>query len=436
MRTCPSCGNAEPASARFCGECGASLDTAVPAALAGETGGLNEFGEPASAVELAATVVLEPETPTQIAQPGSEWPTPVAPLQTVAPTPPPVAAPPIASSPATARRVRQRWPIISAIAALVIMVGAVAALVATGTVGGRHKPKTPANAAFLSAANSRAIRRLAAADKKARTDLARTLPGSEGSELWNDADAIVSNATAAAKQLRSLTHLSTAQIADRRVLQSFIAANRRYAIKIQWYSQQAVDFSEVKSAAADAATTDRVARDVLSVVVQLPSPSVFTISPPKSLPADDGGSTTASAYVSQVDRILRTSHQTFTEVVRFVPNVVKGRIDGSDAISQAKRFITDRDQALQSVLELQPPDEFAQAQRLLVRSLRLSLSDDQALLVWARARNNGGDAKTQLAEVNRIGAQTSEAKTQFLDEYGPLRRAVTGKSRSSLPKGF
>jgi hypothetical protein len=176
---------------------------------------------------------------------------------------------------------RLRWGIAAGVGALVLAGGAAAALVATGTVGGKHKPITLADAAFWSTANS-GVRGLATANQQAQTDLAQTPATGTGNQLYRDGATIASYADAATARLRTLARLSAAQIADRHVLQSFVAANRHYATTIEQYAQQKADFSEVQSAAAAAAAADTVAAGVLPPAAQLPPPSVFTVSAPTS----------------------------------------------------------------------------------------------------------------------------------------------------------
>jgi hypothetical protein len=311
-------------------------------------------------------------------------------------------------------------------------------LIGTGVVGGRHKPKTLADVAFWSSVNSRALRGLASADRTAQTDLAKAPTAGGSSPLYEDGATIVSYADEAATELRALTRLSAAQSNDRRVLQSFIAANRRYGEAIQRYAQGG-DFAAVQSAAARAAAADRVARSVLRSSAQLLSPAIFTISPPQAqttttTPAPAPAS--AVAYVNQVDALLRSSHHRLEQVKSFAPSVVSGQLSGSDAVNEAEALVAARQQALQAALQLQPPREFARAQELLVRSLRISLSDDQALVSWVRARNGGGGAQAELDRVNAIGSQATTAKRQFLAVYGPLRQAATGKHPSSLPDSY
>jgi hypothetical protein len=152
-------------------------------------------------------------------------------------------------------------------------------------------------------------------------------------------------------------------------------------------------------------------------------------------PTSGAGVSAAKSYVAQVDQLLASSAQTLKSVTSFAPRVASGRISNSDAMTQANGYFSARDAAVRTVLQMQPPTAFLTAQRLLLRSLRLSRDDDVALQAWVNARANG-NAQRQLNTVNRIGAQANVAKKQFLAAYGPLRRKVTGMPTSSLPDNY
>lgn len=433
MRTCSSCGNSEPDSARFCGECGAALEIiAAGDSLDVETAGVDE--EQLASAVAAPTLVFENSASLATEDDPAVAPAALSPHPATWPAGPMASAP----VPVTATKGRRRWLLFALVGVVVAAGSAAAALIGTGVVGGKHKPKTLADAAFWSSVNSRAMRGLATADRAAQIDLAKAPTAGGSSPLYEDGATIASYAGETATELRGLARLSAAQSNDRRLLQSFIAANRRYGEAIQEYAQQGGDFAEVQSAAATAAAADRVARSVLPSSAQLPSPAVFTISPPQAETTTTTAPATVSAvaYVNQVDALLRSSHQTVEQVKAFTPSVVSGQLGGSAAIGEADAFVAARQQALQAALQLQPPSEFARIQGLLVQSLRISLSDDQALLSWVRARNGGGDGQAELDRVNAIGSQATTAKRRFLAAYGPLRQAATGKSTSSVPDSY
>jgi hypothetical protein len=152
-------------------------------------------------------------------------------------------------------------------------------------------------------------------------------------------------------------------------------------------------------------------------------------------PMNGTGPSAAASYVAQVDQLLASSARTLKSVASFAPGITSGRISNSDATTRANGYFSSRDAAVRTVLQMQPPAAFLTVQRLLLRSLRLSRSDDQALQAWVNARA-AGNAQSQLDAVNRIGAQASVAKKRFLAVYGPLRRNVTGKPASSLPDNY
>jgi hypothetical protein len=354
------------------------------------------------------------------------------------------------------------------IAAVLVLVAAAAAAAAVvpGQFGGKKKaaarpvPATPAtlsDQAFLAIVNGTEMRSLAANDTLVE---ARVVNVSSTAGGWAAAAttgpfgeaalAAARQATIVADRLSSLTNLSNAQIAARSALLSFVIANRDYDTAAAQAATN-LDPSTIPAAAAIVASAAQAAEDAVPQATALPSPVLFNVDAiSRSVPATPAPTTTApttasprpvqaataAEYVSQVDQLLAASSQTLQSVKSFAPDVVSGRTSAVVAIAQAEEFIGGRERAIQAVLRLRPPAAFRPAQRLLLQSLRLSLSDDRALLVWVQARANGGNATAALNEVNRIGGQTTAAKQQFRAVYGPERQAATGQSPASLPSSF
>jgi hypothetical protein len=73
----------------------------------------------------------------------------------------------------------------------------------------------------------------------------------------------------------------------------------------------------------------------------------------------------------------------------------------------------------------------------LIRALQASLADDRALVAWTVARRDGsGEAQAAFDRANRIGAQASALKRQFLRVYGQQRQSATGLTPATLPDTF
>jgi hypothetical protein len=422
---CAECGHREDPSARFCGECGTVLEGATTASSDGREPG--EVDAPPPGVTPATPL---PPEPTQIGSDQS------APEESGAKPPPPV------RDDTPWRKSRRGWALLAGIVALVIAGGATAAVLATRG-DGKSKSTTLRGTTFWSLANG-ALGRLATANQQAQADLAQTLLPDSATQLNQDGAAIVFSADRTAAQLRRLAHPSTEQVSQSHVLLTVLAANRAYGTIIQEYAQQSVDIAAVQSSAAAAADAVRAADSELPPTARLPSPTVFNVSAPaptESTPTQTMATTVQSQtaesiYVSEVDAGLAAAHQTLGRVAAFVPNVVNEKIESAAAIVEAERFTALRKRTLASVLGLQAPARFALAHAVLVQSLRLSIADDQALILWARARQRGADPQTFLDRANRMGAEATAAKKRFLAIYGPLRRAATGKPASSLPDGY
>jgi len=410
MHTCESCGNTEPDGARFCGECGAALE--APAA------------------------VLSSEPPYHAATAVASAPTLVVEAPAVAATLPPVAvaSPPIAQAP----RRRRRWPVVAAF--VVMLGGGAAVLLVSGVIPPHHGRTTLADADFWRAANGHAALDLGAVDRTAQDDVSVATPTEESNALYDDGATMASYAAEAADELRALTGLTAAQTADRRVLQTLIASNRTYAIALEGYARQNVSLDDLQSAATAVGAAARVAASVLPSEAQLPSEGVFVLAAPAppvtatpSTPTDVG---TPGAYVEAVDVLLNDSHRTLTAVKAFAPAVANGQLDNGSAVVEINRIISARQRQLDDALRLAAPAGFATVQALLVRSLRLSLQDDEALAGWVNERGAGGNSQAALDDANAIGAQATLAKKRFIAAYARLRQAATGKTAASLPNGY
>ena len=144
-----------------------------------------------------------------------------------------------------------------------------------------------------------------------------------------------------------------------------------------------------------------------------------------------------ASYVNQIDSLLQQSHQVLVQLQAFVPAVENGSISPAAAVSLASAFVDARRSALAAAQSLNAPPGFVQAQEQLVRSLELSISDDQALYFWAVDRLNGSSAASaDFNRANQLGAQATAAKQQFLAVYGAQRQAAVGLDPSTLPTSY
>ena len=412
-------------SARFCGECGTALEGATTASSAGLEPG--EVEAPPSAV---TSVTALAHGPTQID--GSDNP--------------------LQRSPELAAASRARLHIVEEVAPRLGTRGRDSGAGHSGR-SDRCSPCDPwrrqeqANDTsghdLLSLANG-ALGRLATANRQAQADLAQTLSPDSAAQLNQDGAAIVSYADGSAAQLRRLARPSAEQVAHSQVLLTFVAANRAYGTTIQEYAEQSVDIAALQSSAAAIANAVRAADAQLPPAARLPSPTVFDVSATGATGADphaDFGDDKPGSD-SQVDLRLRSrlffgrskSDARSGDGVR--PKRRQRQDSSAAAIAEAERFTALRRQSLASALRLEAPAGYARAQALLVQSLRLSIADDEALMLWARARQRGANPQTFLDRANAIGAQATAAKKRFLALYGPLRRASTGKPASRLPDGY
>jgi hypothetical protein len=419
MLACPRCGDEEPEGSRFCGSCGAPFVPADP--------------QPADTASMEAATPPRFMAPANTDAPPEVAPPPVRPqAEPPSPAPPPPAA---AEPPA---RLRRRVSPFALIAALVLLIaaGTAAVLFASGVIGGNAGKS---GRAFVLQVTTNVLSPLGRADETAAEHASST----DGA-FAADGGRIVRVADEASQYLRSLSGLSRQQEDQVQLLLAFVAANRRYGQAFAAFApadnqgQTALD-----RAAAEARAAIATAESGLPADLQLPSPTAFislrsTLPPPESTTsATPPASDLASVYVRQVDDLLRRSHAVVLALNSFVPRAARDAISRSDAVALARSFTEKRRLELAQARALTVPPAFASAQRLLIRSLQASVLDDQALVAWTAARRDGsGNVQAAFDRANRIGAQATALKQQFLRVYGQQRQAGTGRSPASLPDIF
>jgi hypothetical protein len=314
-----------------------------------------------------------------------------------------------------------------------------AVLFGSGVIGGNSGKS---DSAFVQQVNENVLGPLGQADETAAAN-ARTNDGA----LTRAADGgrIVAVADKASVYLRTLSGLSEQQKGEVQVLLAFVAANRSYGQAFAAFTpeddqgQLALD-----RAGAEARAAIAIAESRLSADLQLPSQSAFislrSASPPppsSTTSATPPASDLAAVYVQQVDSLLREGHTVVVALRSFVPRAASDAISRSNAVVLARSYADERRLELAQARALTVPPAFAQAQGLLIRSLQASVADDQALVAWTVARRDGvGDAQAAFDRANRIGAQATALKQQFLRVYGQERQAATGLSSASLPDIF
>jgi Double zinc ribbon len=416
MLTCANCGSREPSGSAFCGNCGApfaALETATTAASPGVQTCANCGNEEPEGSEfcgncgaaLSATAVLEPEAP-------EAWPK--------------QEPEPVTATPPSPSRWRGRPVVLSAVGVLLLSV-ALAVLFGTGVVGGSSGiPQS----AFLRQVNTGALGPLRQAVQAAAQDAA-------GGAVSSDGTRIVQVANGGADYLRVLHGLTGSQQNEVQVLLAFLASNVAYGQALGAFN---ADDSQTRL------TLDAAAHAVRSASARLPSgvdlaPDASYVSskslPPPPPPPPASSTTSTATYVQQVDELLSRSHSVVVSLGAFVPRAARDKISRDQAVAAARSYLSQRQRELVQAQMLNPPPEFAPAQALLIRSLQASVADDEALLAWTLARRDGtGSAQADFREANRLGAQATRLKQQFLRTYGRLRRQATGRSPSSLPAIF
>jgi hypothetical protein len=317
-------------------------------------------------------------------------------------------------------------PLLLAVLVLLVFGAAVGALLGTGVIGG---DSGKSESAFVKQVNENVLSPLGQANESAAGN-ARTAEGAFTRAA--DGSRIVRVADEGSAYLRALSELSTQQRGEVQLLLALVAANRGYG---QAFAAFTPDGSEgelaLDSAAAGMHSAIATVAGRLPAGLQLPSPTaIITL---HSAPVPDLG----PVYVRQVDGLLQQSQAVVLALRSFVPRVARDEIDRSAAVTLARSYVEQRRVELDQARALSVPTAFASAQQLLLRSLEASLADDQALVVWTVARRDGsGDARAAFVRADRLGAQASALKNEFLRVYGPLRQAATGLSPNSLPDNF
>lgn len=454
MLTCSTCGNEEPEGSHFCGSCGTPFQSTVTssaltltcASCSNEEAAGSQFcgncGSPFPAADPQPhPAPTEASTSVDVPAPASaDAPTEIAPLpvEPHAPTSPVRAPPPAATRPTRSRR---RLLLFAVVAGFLVLLAAGAAAVLFGTdVIGSDSAKS--DSAFVSQVNGNVLGPLARADEAAAQD-ART--SGDPTTRASDGGNIVRVAEEASLYLRSLSGLSGQQQGQVQLLLALVASNRLYGQAFAAFtpadmqSQLALDGAAAAARASIASTESSVSSDL-----ELPSQAAFiSLRSPTPPPQSSTTTTTpppsnlAAVYVQQVDGLLGQSHAVVLSLRSFVPRAGSDAISRSAAVAQARSYVDERRLELARMQALTVPSSFALAQRLLVRSLQVSVADDEALVAWTVARRDGsGNAKAALDRANRIGARATALKKQFLRAYGQQRQAATGLSPASLPDIF
>ncbi len=472
MLTCTNCGNEEPEGARFCGSCGtpfgpadpppasdASMEASTPTDVLASTDEPTDVVPPPAWPEVSppdpvtpsvsvpddaglANASMEASTSTEVpASEGIEAPTGVAPPP-VWPQPPPsdpVPPAPASTTPSAHPRRRDSLPVLIAVLAVLIAGGAVGALFATGVIGGGS---VKSESVFVKQVNENVLGPLGQADETAAGN-ASTAEGAFTRAA--DGSRIVRVADEASVYLRALSGFSAQQKGEVQLLLAFVGANRGYG---QAFAAFTPDNSEsevaLEGAAAGVRSAIATVESRLSAGLQLPSrAAIITL---RSSPSTTTTSTTnptppapdsAALYVRQVDGLLQQSHAVVLALRSFVPRAASDAINRSVAVTLARSYVERRRLELEQAQALTVPKAFASAQQLLVLSLQASLTDDQALVAWTTVRRDGSAyARAAFARANRLGAQATALKQQFLRVYGPRRQAATGLSPASLPDNF
>jgi Double zinc ribbon len=420
---CASCGSEEPEGSGFCGSCGAPLAAAADA----------QPDHPESIEASPPSEVMVPE--------GTEAPTEIAPSLALPQAPPSDPAPPPPAEAVPPARPRRRVRTSALIAAFLVLIaaGAAAALFGTGVIGGNS---TKSESSFVLQLNEKVLGPLGQADATA-AEHASTTGDVTGRTV--DGSRIVEVAAEASGYLRALSALSGQEKGEVQLLLAFVAANGRYG---QAFAAFEPTKGQSQLALAGAVAAARAARATvqsgLPADLQLPSQATFislrVASPPppsSTTNATPSASGVAVAYVQQVDDLLSRSHAVVLALRAFIPRATSDAISRSDAAAAARSYLDQRSIELKQAQALTVPPTFALAQGLLIRSLEASVADDQALVAWAVARRDGsGNAQAAFDQTNRIGAQATALKQQFLRVYGQQRQTATGRNPAGLPDIF
>jgi len=323
------------------------------------------------------------------------------------------------------------------IAALLALVAG-GVLFATGVIGGSSGKS---ESAFVLQVNENVLGPLGRADETA-AEHASTADGAAARSA--DGGRIVRIADEASAYLRALSGLSGEQKGQVQVLLAFVAANRHYGQALAAFAPTNNQAQPALDGAAAAARAAIATAGSLPANLQLPSETAFIASrsvsplPRKSTPkATPPAPDVAVVYVQRVDRLLRESHAVVLALNSFVSRAASDAIGRGEAVTSARSFADKRRSELVQARALIVPPAFAPTQELLIRSLQASFADDQALVAWTLARRDGsGDAQAAFDRANRIGAQATALKRQFLRVYGHQRQAAAGLSPATLPDTF
>jgi hypothetical protein len=424
--TCANCGDEESEGARFCGSCGTPFE---PDHTRLARDGLTD----PSTTELSASPSDDALTDVT---PPSPWPQRQDSESLADVAPPSVRSErspsdPVEEGPASGTRSDRRvpLPVLIVVPVLLVLGGAVAALFGAGVFGGDSRKS---QSAFIKQVNENVLGPLGRADETAAGN-ASTAAGAF--TRVTDGSRIVRVADAASVYLGALNDLSVRQQGEVELLRAVVAANRGYG---QAFATYAADNSESEPALDSAAAAMRAAiaaaEGRLPVSLNVPSQTaIITLRSTPTPPAPDSG----GAYVRQVDGLLQESHAVVLALRSFIPRAASDAISRNAAVTLARSYVEQRRLELAQARALAAPPAFALAQHQLLRSLLASLADDEALVLWTVTRRDGsGDTRAAFARANRLGAQATALKQQFLQVYGPQRQAATGLSPGSLPDDF
>lgn len=262
-----------------------------------------------------------------------------------------------------------------------------------------------------------------------------------------DGGRVVQVANEGSLYLRALNGLSGRQRSEVQSLLAFVAANQRYGQAFAAFDSADSQSQLALDDAVEAVRSERArVQGALPADLRLPAQTAFVSSqalspppppPPPTTTTNTTQPTSAVAYVQQVDELLRRSHTVVLGLRSFIPRATGDAISRSEAVAAARSYLSQRRVELTQAQALTAPPGFEAAQGLLIRSLQSSVADDEALVAWTVVRRDGsGNAQAAFAEVNRIGAQATALKQQFLRVYGQQRQTATGRSPASLPDTF
>jgi Double zinc ribbon len=433
--TCASCGSHEPAGSAFCGNCGAPfaapetevLETSTATASAGvltcaicgneEPEGSEFCGNCGTPFIAAPTTVV-----TSAAAEVDSWPEPQP-----QPVPEPE-LPPLAPGPP-----RRRRPLVLSALGVLIVGGVLGVLFGTGALSGSSRlPES----AFLRQVNVGALGPLRQAVEAAAQDAA------VNGAVSGDGIRIVQASNGGAQYLRVLQGLTGRQREEVKLLLAYFAANVSFGQALGAFNRaDSGTLAALDSAVQGVRSTRTPVEGTLPTGLDLAPQESYVSSqalpPPPPPPPPASVTTSAGSYVEQVDDLLRRSRSVVVSLGSFVPRAARDEMSRSAAVIAAQSYLGQRRLELGRAQALGIPPEFAPAQALLVRSLQVSVADDEALVAWTLARRDGaGNAQAAFAQANRLGAQATTLKRQFLRVYGPLRQRATGRAPGSLPGIF